>query len=760
MRPYPSSSSRLLVLLVTAMLSACGGSAGGAPTAASESRTLTTVEAPVAPSTLTPTAAPADSLVTSPIATPPPTLTTPPPTPTPTPTPPQTDATVVVAGANVVTDIRFQNTAAGAQVNVPVTFGQVFAPGHVAASQTVTGRLADGATVPLQVEVKARHADGSARHAIISTVLPSLAAGQTLALALATVPATAAPAPTSPRALLDAGFTAAVNLDLGGVRYSASADALLRSGQYKTWLSGPFANEWLVSVPFTTAQGTPHPHLMARFAIRADGAAHARVDVTVENGWAYEPAPQNFTYDVQVVVGPDTVYSKSAMLHYNHARWRKLFWWGTPAQVHVRHNIGYLIASQAVANYDRASTFSETTLAAMKTGWTGAKTEPMGVGLANPYMPSTGGRPDIGLLPGWAATYLLTMDPRAKEVTMGTADLSGSWSSHYRDKNTDRPVSLVDYPYMSVHGREPDSYNPTLKRSEWFPACATGADCNRINIHDAAHQPNLVYLPYLVTGDYYYLEELQFWGMWNSFMSNPAYREYGKALLKADEVRGQAWGFRSLVEAAYITPDADPLKAHFARFVDSNLDWYNAEYTNNPAANKLGVLINGYAFAYNNGTGIAPWQDDFFTSAVGHAVELGFEKAKPLLAYKTTFPVARMSAAGACWIDAAIYTLKLRSSATSPIFASMGEAYAASHTDAFNLLECAGTAMATALNLKVGEMTGYARSEAGYPSNMQPAIAYAAGAGGAQGLAAWTMFSNRTVKPNYGVGPQFSIVPR
>ena len=63
----------------------------------------------------------------------------------------------------------------------------------------------------------------------------------------------------------------------------------------------------------------------------------------------------------------------------------------------------------------------------------------MGVGLANAYMPSTGGREDIGLLPGWAATYLLSMDKRAAEVTLGTGDLAGSWSIHYRDRQTDRP---------------------------------------------------------------------------------------------------------------------------------------------------------------------------------------------------------------------------------------------------------------------------------------------------------------------------------
>jgi hypothetical protein len=68
--------------------------------------------------------------------------------------------------------------------------------------------------------------------------------------------------------------------------------------------------------------------------------------------------------------------------------------------------------------------------------------------------------------------------------------------------------------------------------------------------------------------------------------------------------------------------------------------------------------------------------------------------------------------------------------------------------------------MASALKLKVGEMTGYSSSETGFPSNMQPALAYAADAGGDAGKKAWAQFMARSVKPDYGMGPQFAIVPR
>jgi hypothetical protein len=460
------------------------------------------------------------------------------------------------------------------------------------------------------------------------------------------------------------------------------------------------------------------------------------------------------------MVGGQAVMTKAGLTHFHHARWRQVFWWGGEPAVYTRHNVPYLLATRALPNFDQRVTFSETQLAFWKTSWSGAKTELMATGLAIPYMETTGGRDDIGLLPAWAATYLLSMDKRAHDATMGTADLAGSWSSHYRDRNTDRPVSVTDFPYMTIYGQRTDTYNPATKKEEAFPLCASATGCDLPHQHDGSHQPSFAYLPYLVTGDYYYLEELQFWAMWDVFMSNPGYREYGKGLVKSDQVRGQAWSLRTLGEAAYITPDSDPLKQQLVGFVNNNMDWYNANYTDSTSGNRLGVLTHGYAIAYNDATGVAPWMDDFFTSAVGHLVEMGFTKAKPLLVWKSAFPIGRMTAPDTCWITGAMYAMKVRDSATAPLYTSIGQAWKASSTPEFAALACGGSAMATSLGLKVGEMTGYSSANSGYPSNMQPALAYAADAGGAAGAAAWTVFDGRSVKPDYGIGPQFAIVPR
>ncbi|WP_229423029.1 hypothetical protein [Telluria aromaticivorans] len=676
-----------------------------------------------------------------------------------------TSTSTTSTATSSITDVRFESTAAAAQSNVPVTFGQVFAPGHLASAASLSGRLDNGVTIPLQLDVKAKHPDGSVRHAIISAVLPSLAAGEVRTMTLNRDAATASTTATT-AALMNSGFTASVNATIAGVRYSASADELIKKALATAWLNGSTASEWQVSAPLTTSAGVAHPHLTARFSVRwYDAVKKARVDVVIENNWAYEAAPQNVTYDADILVGGKSVYAKPALQHFHHARWRKMFWWnGAAPEINIKHNSGYLIDSRALPNYNRTLSIPESVLNNLKSKWTGAAIEPMGSGLAIPYMPTTGGRDDIGMLPQWAVVHLLSMDRRARDVTLGTAEQAGSYSAHYRDKKTGQPVSLIDYPYMTLVGTPGDTMNPATKQYESFPKCATTTACTTPYTHDVSHQPAFAYMPYMLTGDHFFLEELQFWGMYNVFNSNPGYRENIKGLLKPEQVRGQAWALRTLAEAAYITPDNDRLKEHFNRILDSNLDWYNQNYPNNPNANKLGIIVNGYAVVYSSNRGMAPWMDDFFTAAIGHAHDLGFTKATTMLKWKAQFPIQRMMGEGTCYIRGAMYSMMVRDSQTSPYYTTIGQAFKASDAAempaGFSTMQCGSAAMATALKLKVGEMTGYSAAYAGYPSNMQPALAYAADVGGADGAKAWSVFMARTVKPDYRFGPQFDIVPR
>ncbi|MDQ1918818.1 hypothetical protein [Massilia pseudoviolaceinigra] len=774
---YRACTSRGLASLGAVLLAACGGG-GSAPDQVSASAPTAPLSAP--PAALAGevgTQAERSALLSLQPANP---LTPAPPLGLPAPI------------GTTLTTLQLINKSTYPQYNVPLTFGQVFAPGTFPAAGGLAGVYA-GAALPLQVNIKARHADGSVRHAIITAVLPQMAAGQngTLALNAAAAPPVAA---TGPEALLASGFDSTVKLTLAGQLYTASAAELLRGTAYQTWLSGPMVNEWQVSAPFKSAAGVNHPHLSARFAIRSNSSSPSargkvRVDVTVENNWAYEPAPKTFTYDAEVLIRGKSIYNIAALQHYHHARWRKVFWPELEPSVHIKHDTAYLIASKAVPNYDQSLTISPDALTTMKTTWDTAKAGPMGMAMVVKYMPATGGRPDIGLNHAWGAMYLLSMDERAKEVTVGLSDLSGSWPMHYRDSNTGQPVSIVEYPYVRDVRISSDSYNRALSRWEDMPQCTPAIECKTPYTPETAHHPSFSYLPYLVTGDTYHLDELHFWANWNLITQNPAYRRHATGLVMSHQVRGQAWSLRSLTQAAYIAPDDHPLKGYFNKIVDNNLDWYTATYVTGNS-NQLGFLDNsgGSAVVYGGPggpkTGMAPWQDDFFTSSVGQAYELGFTKSKTLLDWKARFPVGRMTAPGYCWVDGAEYALSVRATATSPYFTTFGQAWqatvrAADNTDLVNSTgqryvdqPCGSQLQADWRTQRdrdekrvrapwlAGEMTGYASSPEGFPANMQPALAMAAGTGIPNARAAWDVFARRALKPDYTKRPQFAIVPR
>ena len=706
-----------------------------------------------------------------------------------------TGPTTAPAPVQGLAEVALVSTARADQTQVPFSFGHPFAPGALRPDSGLAATLPDGTQLPLQMDVKATHADGSVRHAVVSGVLPRLLASAQVPLVLqAAVAPRPMGVPSTAAELLRAGFKAGVQITVDGRSYSASAAELLQQGSGDPWLKGQQANEWLLAVPLRDAAGNAHPHLSARFAVRwYAGHNRTKVDVVLENNWAYEPAPRNFVYDLRVDVGNAPAYQQAGLKHFHHARWKKTFWWGGEPQVQVKHRTESLLASGALPSYDSSIVPTEAALSGLAQSWANASTGLMTIGVMTPYMPQTGARSDIAPLPRWTALYLLSTDPRAKAVTLGVGDLAGTWPIHYRDKATGLPVSLGDHPYMTLIANYSDTVNPKTGKADAFPPC--GGDCSTAPIHpDRAHQPSLAYVPYLVTGDHFYLEELQFWANYNMVALNPAYRGHDKGLLRSDQVRGQAWSLRTLGQAAYITPDAHPMKTYFSQRVANNLDWYNATYST-AKPNLLGVIDGSGQYAMDpieyptagSRTGIAPWQDDYFTWSVGHLAELGFDSARPLLAWKAQFPIGRMTAPGFCWIDAAVYELAVKAAPGAALVTSFGQAYQATMRDkaadgslipmvnstGARYLDqpCGSQAQADWLTQRekdkgswrvwlAGEMTGNPRSVEGMVAQMQPALAVSATFGMPGAQAAWDRYASRSAKPDYRAAPQWAVVPR
>ena len=99
-------------------------------------------------------------------------------------------------------------------------------------------------------------------------------------------------------------------------------------------------------------------------------------------------------------------------------------------------------------------------------------------------------------------------------------------------------------------------------------------------------------------------------------------------------------------------------------------------------------------------------------------------------------------------------------SPTAPFFETIAQAYNATVGPEAASLPCGSDQLAAATGRKPGDMGGYAGTPLGFPSNLQPALAYAADIGGEAGRKAWERFMSRSVKPDYGRAPQFAIVPR
>jgi len=696
-----------------------------------------------------------------------------------TPLTPPTTAPVQVQVGAVITDVRIQNTGA-TQTNVPFTFGQVFAAGQLKPTEGLAAKLADGSLVRLQLDVKATHADGSVRHAIVSGVLPSLAAGATQKLDLAKSTVSDAGSAT-PQSLLAAGLNSTVTLTIDNVKYTASLADAMTSGTPTKWLSGNVATEWFANAPLKTAAGAVHPVLTARFGVRWYSGLNkqARVEVVVENAKTFTSAHQ-YTYDVNVDVNGRSAYAKTGLTHYHHSRWHQYFWWDASTQpaINIQHNAAYLMASKAVSNYDQSVVIPEDILASMGQSVTPETTGPMKIGTVVSYMGMTGARGDIGPLPNWSVNYLLSMDKRAKDLMLANADGSGSWSMHLRDENTNYPLRTDNDAYRNL------TLHPNAANSGPMPVprCADAHACDTPYAEDIAHEPSLAYLPYLVTGDMYYLEEMQFWAVLNPLGTAPSNHGYGQGLLRWLQIRGQAWALRTLGEVAYITPDSDPMKTYFTKQLDNNLNFYSQTYvTGNP--NKLGIY-DGSGEGAAEATNTSPWQDDYFTWAFGYLSDLGFTKAEPILQWKAKFAVGRMTDPGYCWVMGAPYSMAATRDSNGKVFNSLDELYRATYAGdsvpddlgtfrsapgkgKFIDLPCGSQAQADYLNVingnwgwELGRMNGLSNQNLGTAANIQPALAVAASYGLPNAARAWTVFQSRTSKPNFSVNPQWDIIPR
>jgi hypothetical protein len=533
-----------------------------------------------------------------------------------------------------VAALQFQNKAAAAQSSGEISFGHVFKPGDVPAG-TYLVAVIGGRAVPVQMDVKATNADGSVRHAVLTIDQPGLAAGATANVMLKLADHPPGGAAIRPADVLSHGYDVDINLTLRNAdgtttRFQVDAAAELAKaaadGTLKTWMSGPLASEFRVVKAI-------NDHLSVTLDIRANADGTARTDVIMGVESSYKPGLQRFyNYDIEILDHGRVVYDKDGIAHFRNSRWHEEIVTGRQPDVHVVYDMDYLKATGAVVGYDTSMGVKASSVRLPA----GANTGPMGNALIYKKMSDAGGRSDIGIMPTWHARYLVSQDAEAQDTMLANADAAGSIPWHYRDEATGDYLRIDHHPKLWMDGRTGwPEFGADRLTNGFAGGGAVGWEM------DTAHQPALSYLPYLITGSQYYLDELLAQGAYSVAASSPGYRGYDKGFVDTGQVRGRAWTWRTMSDAAYITPNDHAMKSYFVTLLNNNMASLVQRYIVGGRMDKYGELEGFLRYDMNPGGDIAPWQVDFVALVLGSVAERGNSDAAAMLKWMDNFVSGR-----------------------------------------------------------------------------------------------------------------------
>ena len=507
------------------------------------------------------------------------------------------------------------------------------------------------------------------------------------------------------------------------------------------------SSRFTMSCKLRTLPGCP-----LRVYFRRIAAPNAWCSIVFEHGNALTGVADGFAaygpYNVTVTDGSGGTHTYSNITHYYFSRWRHVFnTWPfavTPTAT--------LISLGLVPHFDAAVGGSKLAQPRALT-YSG----PMSLVNIPTYMSAGGEGDNIGLFDGWQGAYLCGVNTTQHLADM-LAELEGSASEawHFRDGTTGAPIDTVTYPNASMWGNATSGSNPWLGRNDAYP----GSNYPGIEV-DTSHMPDMAYVPFLLQGDPYALEEMQFVANFTVLYVPPGARgtnvrnDWG---LSSGAVRGLTWSIRNRARAARCTPTSVPgwlkPKSYWQTMMDNELTWLTNNYVNNPAAPFSSLHIMGGDPTGNPGfppslpqnSYFAPWMESYFASTVGHVVEMGFSTWLPVFTWSIYYQV-NLNNGTSGWNrnTPMLYHAVVRNGAGSP--------FVTDFTTFFNL------------NLSLG-VDGVANSSPAHRDHVSPydvasqaalAIAARMGITGAEACRAWLLGEIQTLAPAFGIAAQWSI---
>jgi hypothetical protein len=467
------------------------------------------------------------------------------------------------------------------------TFGLALPPG-AARGEVLVGSL------PTQTDVKTTWPDGSIRFAVV-TAQPSKAGSYPITAASSQVRPVAARSTRWPS--VSAEFV------IAGETWTAAVPGAVM----EVWLDGPLVTEGRALVA-PARNGFTHPFLRVIFDTRVYADGTSRLDVTVENTLD-TAAADAVTYDVTISSPGQPAFRRTGVEHKYLTRWRRVLSHGL-SEASVVPDFRPFVAARALPAYLQS-------VAAPARSVDGAQFDILQTGDLTVPMNAHGGRPEIAPYPDWIAQYLVHKRDDQRQYMLRHGELAGSWGIHIKEGEGGWLVSIDRRPNFWLDTRGEDGDRPANDMRGAGPA------------GDNAHQPSLAFVPYLVTGDRFFLDEMKYWAnfslLWTFQDSYSNQRGGSRGLLAYNEVRGIGWALRTLADTAAYVPDTDSMGPYFREKVINNLQWLDeyAARTQTP----FGTLFPNRRpedEQWSPYSWLALWEHTYLAWAIDRAEQHGF----------------------------------------------------------------------------------------------------------------------------------------
>ncbi len=529
--------------------------------------------------------------------------------------------------------------------------------------------------LPAQMDEKTHWPDGSVRTAVLTFDIPAIPLHSA---PIGIMIQHAAKSTKAPEPIAFPLGAATVKITTATATYTIDVHDLTNAATHTSyWLSGPLVTEARYDVALENAL-----HVVLDVRSYTDGTS--QIDTTFANDLALANGVAE-SYTADIALGAASLH-QTISAQQPFTNWHQvLYSTGAAPAGNLVHDISALETTGLIPQYPLTLGVQRSTILMEKAA---ASCGPLGACGMMAYMPTTGARPDIGLLPRWDNIWLETQDAAAAQYAMAQADAAGSvpWHNAYfpAGRVTDPPaqtITLSRYPNWWSDDRCPNDY--------FLGPCSlmsyTAAAKNSGITPDAAHMPALAYVAYLMTGSHHYLDEVAAEAGWSELVTWPVIRRWGTGntlygvtntssdivINPLQQLRGGAWSLREIMMASLIEPDGSNLQAYFSAQAAHNLA-FAATLAAVPAKGELVGFVDGEYSDDDTGL-IAPWENDYLALVAEWAIHAGLPSADTLVAAMAPFLVDRFIQPNAVFspFDGGAYQL----SVGSGTFGSRGDVF-------------------------------------------------------------------------------------